>query len=385
MDRLWISRALHERVRGYIARVASSALADDSFGDESFDAIGLAIARFQAEHVPAYQRLLRSLALRVEDIGSVRELPAVPTDAFRLTRVAAHPKSEDAIVFRTSGTTGAAAGEHALSNTLTYEHAALAWGEWALFPDQLRDATAIIFAPPVDASDVAVRGASSLHFMIDLFAARFCAVAHHLQSTAVSPIERRDIVAACDDARRRGRPAVLLGTSFAFVHALDALVGVDLPASGLQLPPGSRAMLTGGFKGRSRVVEPTELRARLAAAFGLPLSALSGEYGMTELSSQLYERTLRHQLGLDASGSPDTFVPPPWMRVVAVDPDSLRPLPDGETGILRFEDLANVDSALVVQTADRGRCTPTGVVLLGRYPGATPRGCSLAIEDLLGP
>jgi hypothetical protein len=56
----------------------------------------------------------------------------------------------------------------------------------------------------------------------------------------------------------------------------------------------------------------------------------------------------------------------------------------GEVGIARFEDLANVDSAVAIQTADLVRTVGDGVELLGRAPGATPRGCSIAIDEMLG-
>jgi hypothetical protein len=143
-------------------------------------------------------------------------------------------------------------------------------------------------------------------------------------------------------------------------------------------------MHTGGFKGRSREVAQDELIRCMAETFGVPESAVVGEYGMTELSSQLYEGTFRAARGLPApSARHGTFVAPPWLRVVAVDPETLRPVADGEIGILRFEDLANVDSALAIQTSDRGRCQGSAVELLGRPPGAPPRGCSLAVEELM--
>jgi hypothetical protein len=66
-----------------------------------------------------------------------------------------------------------------------------------------------------------------------------------------------------------------------------------------------------------------------------------------------------------------------------VDPDNLDPLPLGERGLLCFWDLSNVDSALAVLTADEGIVQSEGVSLLGRSPGATPRGCSLAVEEIL--
>ena len=72
------------------------------------------------------------------------------------------------------------------------------------------------------------------------------------------------------------------------------------------------------------------------------------------------------------------------MRVTAVDPITLAALPDGEIGIARLVDLANVDSAVAIQTADRVRVAGDGVALLGRAPGATPRGCSIAIDEMLG-
>ena len=98
---------------------------------------------------------------------------------------------------------------------------------------------------------------------------------------------------------------------------------------------------------------------------------------MTELSSQLYEATLR-------GGEPGVYVEPPWVRAVPVDPQTLEPVADGQTGIARIVDLMNVDSAVAVLTADRVRRRGSGVELLGRAPGAPPRGCSLALEELLG-
>jgi len=42
-----------------------------------------------------------------------------------------------------------------------------------------------------------------------------------------------------------------------------------------------------------------------------------------------------------------------------------------------------VDSAVAVQTEDLVRRRGAGIELLGRRPGAPPRGCSLAVEALL--
>jgi hypothetical protein len=190
-------------------------------------------------------------------------------------------------------------------------------------------------------------------------------------------LDLEGVAHAAARARAHSTPVLVLGTSFAFVHLLDEAGSRDL-----SLPPGSRAMQTGGFKGRSREVEPAELRRGIAAAFALPEAHVVGEYGMTELSSQLYEGTLAAALGKLSSARHGVYLGPPWVRVTAVDPVHLAPLPAGETGILRIVDLANVDSSVAIQTSDRGRVTAEGVELYGRAPGAAPRGCSLAIEEL---
>jgi hypothetical protein len=359
---------LHARVSTFIDEITRGARTTDGF-----DSLALDIAAYQADRVPGYARLLAAASTHPRDVTSLRALPAVPTDAFRFARIAAHAPAEDAVVFRTSGTTAAARGEQALSTTSTYERAAIAWGRWALFFDEPPGLVAVVLGarqgPGAD---------SSLGFMLDLFANRFAARARYVQSKAHDPVDGSAVRGACRDACETGAPVIVMGTSFAFVHALDALGG-----EGIALPPGSRAMHTGGFKGRSREVAPAALRADIASTFRLDSRAVVGEYGMTELSSQLYEGTLRASRGLEATAQHGVFIPPPWLRVVAAHPETLAPLAEGESGILRFEDLANVDGAIAVQTADVGRCAGGKVELFGRAPGAPPRGCSLAIDELL--
>lgn len=355
------SDALHGRVQ----RFARASLSGGAH--EGFDTLALDIARFQARHVAPVGRLC---AARGVDLGAAREagsIPAVPTDVFRLVRVAAHPPDLDVRVFATSGTTAGARGRHALRTTATYELVALAWGRTHLLvaPPPQR---AIVLAPaPERAAD------SSLGFMIELFArAVGGAASWHVGEAGV---DVASVARACADARAAGEPTLVLGTSFAFVHLADARGDRDL-----SLPAGSRAMQTGGFKGRSRQLDPEAMRTLVARLFGLSEEAVVGEYGMTELSSQLYEETLRRRGGPAARG---VYQPPPWLRVVAVDAATLEPLPAGVVGLGRFVDLANVDSAVAIQTADRVRVsTGGGVELFGREPGATPRGCSLAVEEI---
>jgi hypothetical protein len=345
---------------------------------EPFDTLALDIARFQAAHVPAIARLAYARHTHFSHVPDASSIPAVPTDAFRLTRIAVHPRDCDVALFRTSGTSqGAhARGEHPMRTTETYELAALSWGTRYLFPDR-KDLRALVLAP-----SLAEQQGSSLGFMLDKFAHAFekrPAFFVHLREGDEAALDFHGIGRAVAEARRDQQPVLVLATSFALVHLLEGASRLDL-----RLPAGSRVMQTGGFKGKSREVAPAELRAMLAKAFAVAEDHIVAEYGMTELSSQLYEGTLAGVLGFGPKMPHGIYVPPPWARVRAVDPVSLDPVPQGEIGIARITDLANVDSAVAVQTADRVREVEGGIELLGRSAGAPPRGCSIAIDEMLG-
>src|SRR5690606_28011337 len=86
----------------------------------------------------------------------------------------------------------------------------------------------------------------------------------------------------------------------------------------------------------------------------------------------------------DGVSAPRRKLGPAWLRTRAVDPATLDPVPDGTPGLLCHVDLANAGSVLAVQTEDVGIVEAGRVRLLGRLPGAEPRGCALALADLTG-
>jgi len=182
----------------------------------------------------------------------------------------------------------------------------------------------------------------------------FAAVENHLE-------------AACES----GQPLTLLGTAFSFVHLLDSLAGNNLRYS---LPAGSRVMETGGYKNRSRTMPKPELHALITQRLGVPSANIICEYGMSELSSQAYD------LGIHPPSSilhPRVFRFPPWARVQLISPETGREVADGETGIIRVFDLANVFSVAALQTEDLGVRRGDGFELVGRAQLAESRGCSL--------
>jgi hypothetical protein len=357
---------LHRRARALVSAFEAKAEMP-----ESFDALACDLARHQAEHVPGFARLCAARGVDVASITRADQIPAVPTDAFKLARVAAFPEESARAVFRTSGTTIGARGSHAMRDVSTYDAAALAFGRDALARDLPERVPVLVLGPsPDDLPD------SSLTHMIDLFARELGVPATRAETYLVDTAGVLDLTTFDERVARatvESQPVLVLGTSFAYVHFLDA-IGDD----SFRLPARSRVMQTGGFKGKSREVPAEQLRAELARAFHVPERAIVAEYGMTELSSQFYERTLN-----DPAAAHGVYAEPPWARVVPVDPETLVPVAEGQVGIARIVDLMNVDSAVVVLAADRVRRVPGGFELLGRAPGAPPRGCSIAIDEMM--
>jgi len=339
------------------------------------DALLLTLADYQREHVAPYARF-SAQRLGGRDIVGVDDIPALPTDAFRFARISSREPSEDQRTFLSSGTTQEARSTHALADLSLYDAAARAAARHALFPD--RDQMALIVLAPHERE----LAESSLSYML----ARFVEWFGNDRSTHVWPLERPELdrlTSRLEHAALAHTPVALLGTSFAFVHAIDAL-----HERRFALPAGSRIMQTGGFKGRSRELDPDEMRRLLSDTFAVAPDLVVAEYGMTELSSQLYDDTLRTRvLGRadELSPQPRRLWAPPWVRVSVVHPETLRPLPNGERGLVRIDDLANLDSVAFIQTSDLGELDQHGLTLHGRASAAVARGCSITADQLLNP
>jgi acyl-CoA synthetase (AMP-forming)/AMP-acid ligase II len=365
MNRAARSDELHARVQRFANGGTSETFAD----------LAQEIALFQREFSAGFARLW---ARHGGATDAVEHIPGVPCDAFRMTRVALHPESEDQARFLTSGTTGSARGVHALRRLDTYRALALRFGRAALLGGSTRPRV-VALAPRLDDPP-----SSSLGYMMSLFMADFEHGATDVRAPERWLLDERGVnlgalERAAEQASKSGEALVVLATSFALVGLLDALEGRRIFA-----PAETVVMQTGGFKGKSREVDGEELRRDVARAFGISEPRVVSEYGMTELTSQLYEATLPGSpLHAEHQGPPGIYVEPPWLRVVPVDPISLEPVAPGEVGIARIIDLGNVDSAIAIQTQDRVQRTGAGIALLGRAPGAPPRGCSLAVEEFL--
>ena len=310
--------------------------------EPEFEGWALALYAWQVAHNPEYAAFAAGVVPeRIQDI------PAVPVGLFRDLSLTCFPAEQARYHFHTSGTTVGRPGVHRLMDTEVYDLGAARHASGVVGP-----------IPRGGVSLVSPADTSSLGHMCRSFAPNL--------RWFFTPELGLDREGAARALRRATSPVFVPATAFAMA---ELLVPDDGPPLGpIPLPVGSVVMVTGGFKGRRRALDEAALVAAAMAAF--PGARVVGEYGMTELSSQLWAPTL---------GEP--FVPPPWMRVLAVDPVQGEP---AEEGVLRFIDLANHQTVLAIETQDLGRVLPDGrVVLLGRSLEAPLRGCSLSVEEAL--
>ncbi|MFT7579648.1 MAG: hypothetical protein ACI9MR_001314 [Myxococcota bacterium] len=316
-----------------------------------FDALAARVVAYQAEKLAVYGRLCASR-------GGVpqrwQDAPLVPTELFRDIDLCSQPHTER--VFRTSGTTGQAPGTRGyrrVPDTRLYDAAMTPpFVAHVLAGDPVRRPWLSLIPPASDLPE------SSLSHMTSALAAQLATeVTWAMRSGGL------DLDAARAFLARHDGPVVIMTTSFALVHWLDA------NPETIPLAPGSRMMTTGGFKGKSRTVTEAELLDGVLRVHGLGMDSVIPEYGMTELSSQAYGRPL---------------VANPSLRLRVVDPLAHTDVEPGETGLVACFDLLNLDNVSAVLTSDLGRLDANGrLTLLGRAPDAIARGCSLTAEAIL--
>ena len=338
-------------------------------GSSQFDDLAREVFGFQFEHNEPYRRFCEARGVSPASLKSVEEIPAVITSAFKELELSCVPASKRSKVFYSSGTTAQNRSRHFHSEgTLhVYEQSLLRWFRPNVLGDCAR-ANFLILTPRENESPH-----SSLVHMFETIARHFAAshgeFCGRVDSHENWSLEFDEILRADREFASENIPVVICGTAFSFVHLCDFLIK---QRQTLSFPAGSRVFETGGYKGRSRLVPKADLHRMIAERLSIPKTCIISEYGMAELSSQAYDRR-------PGESGDRIYTFPPWARVLVVSPESGEPVGDGETGLLRVLDLANVGSVMAIQTEDIARRRGAGFELLGRGTQAEPRGCSLML------
>jgi hypothetical protein len=366
------ARQLKAAVCDFIERASAT-------DDIGFNALAVELFRWHLRTIPAYRAYCELRVAAAERIERWQDIPPLPVEAFKHGDVCVGPANAIVHRFSTSGTTrrGPGPGKRGVSafdqDALDVMDRAIACNASRyLFPDQARCRILVLAPHPSEAPHMIM--AHGMRHIMDVYGdpgSGFFAGANGID------LER--LLAAIERASEDQVPVCLIGASFGLVHLVDALVARG--RSPLVLPPKSRIMDAGGYKGRSRELTPEAFRALMASAFGVPDGLLINLLGMTELSSQVYDDTLA--LAQRGETAARRKVPPPWMRtrVASVD-DSLLDAADGEVGLLVHYDLASFSRPIALLSDDLGRKQDNGFRILARVKTSEPRGCSVSIDEL---
>jgi len=341
------------------------------WSDAAFSNLAVKVFEYQYKNNPAYAKYSKNRGVTPLNIQSWKDIPPVPTLAFKEFPIISGSSGVAEAVFKTSGTSlGNQQGEHHILSLSLYRASIVGSMKHHFYSEQRPTLIALVRDPIESPS-------SSLSFMLGEALNSLSMGRGGFYVGQDNRIQYEKLVNGLRKVESDGVSVLFAGTAFAFVHWVDWL---DQQGLYFQLPESSQIMETGGFKGRSRVIPRLDLYEALANLHGISVSSIVSEYGMTEMLSQFYEKTVveaetgkvRH-LG---------YRPPPWVRSLVLNVDTLAPLPVGKEGVLCHFDLANLGSAMAILTEDVGVVTEgEGIRLVGRLDGAEERGCSLAMND----
>ena len=357
-----------------------------AISNQQFSALALELFALQFQKNSAYQKICLARGVTPQTVEHWTQIPAVPTSAFKELELTSLPPAERTAVFHSSGTTEQKPSRHF---HCPESLAVYATSLWPWFAENLLRSADGSSASPDETRGQAVRAPifltpppaqvphSSLVYMFETvrqkIGAAESAFVGELASDGAWTLDFNAVTAKlADNSKLKTQNSkLILGTAFSFVHLLDFLAEKNLR---LTLPAGSRVMETGGYKNRSRTLPKEELHALITERLGVARENILCEYGMSELSSQAYDSEIHPPSSIL---HPRVFNFPPWSRVQIISPETGREVGEGETGLVRIFDLANVFSVAAIQTEDLGVRRGDGFELIGRAQPAEPRGCSL--------
>ena len=316
---------------------------------ERFEQIALDLYSAQLENIPSYRSYCRAVLGDAQAVDCWQEIPPVPVAAFkhRTIGTGVSPITER----RTTGGNGSGCGRISYGATgasLLSIATDLSTRQF-LFPDG-RATRILALAPSPESLPGHVLPGLMKNWIEDFGqdGSRFLVDEHGVDLGAFRH--------ACEDSETKGTPLTLLGSSFGIVNLLERLDLIDLR---YLLANRSRLADSGGFKGRSRMVSYPDLCTAVAATLGIEPRYCVNFWSLAEVGSLCFDNVLRNN-----TPHPRHKVPPPWLKIRVLDPETGAELPDGRVGLLQVLDLTHLDHPASILTDDLGRSNASGAFLV---------------------
>jgi hypothetical protein len=347
-----------------------------------FDALALDLFAWQYGNNAPYRTFCDGKSATPATVRDWRAIPAFPTDAFKTGIVTSFPFEQAVMAQLTSGTTANQRGQifrDAIGRELVLTANRVMTAAW-LFPDfaQGQRCRILILAPsPEMAPSMGMAigmeetrkhfGTADSRFLLDW-----------------SGLDIKALIQSFADAEGSGVPIAMIGSTSAFVFLFNSCQARGLT---FRLPAGSRIGDGGGYRGKFGELTQEDFYRLAEAVLGIPASHCVNVLGMAESATNYFDNTLRGAaLPKLATNLGRRRFPPPWARTVAVDRQTLAPLPPGEVGLLRHYDLINVPTVIGVQTDNLGYVNADGSFqIVGRAKQENGAVSELPSERVVGP
>jgi hypothetical protein len=341
-------RKLTEEVLGYIEAGVDAEVPD-------FNGSCLRMFALHYEVNPIFREFCDAKKVRPGDISRWQDVPMVYNDVFKTHLVASFPLEQAVMGCLTGGTTSLTQRGRIFRDEdgkkLVFGANRKMTGSY-LFPDfeTGKRCRILILAPSPEL-------APSMGMAIGMDQTRRAfGTDDSLFLLGRTGIDVDKLLLALRQSEATGVPVALIGATAAYVYFFQAC---RRKKWSFKLPAGSRICDGGGYRGRFGVVTRDDYLAMVEEVLGIPNSHCVNVLGEAETATNLFDDSLRRLV----KGQPirkRTRPVPPWSRVLAMNIDTLKPLPDGEVGLLAHWDLANVPTVLAVITDNLGYTTDDG-------------------------
>ena len=313
--------------------------------DRQFVTAALEVFQYQAKNCRVYRDFIGGLRVDPQGVSTIEQIPFLPIEFFKSHNVLSSAKDAE-VTFTSSGTTGVVTSRHFVTDVSLYIQSFRK--AFSLFYGDLANYCILALLP-----SYLEREGSSLVYMVD-----------DLIRQSGNPdsgfflYDHEKLYEQLKKQQAANQPTLLIGVTFAL---LDFIENYTLNF------PELIVMETGGMKGRRKEMIREDLHEQLCKGFGV--YAIHSEYGMTEMLSQAYSK---------GNG---VFTCPPWLRIIARDPnDPMTLVTGGRAGGINVIDLANINSCSFIATQDLGRIySDNSFEVLGRFDNSDIRGCNLLI------
>ncbi|YCA41509.1 CoF synthetase [Bacillus sp. JZ8] len=366
------SKMITDEILQFIENNAQEKQTNPDIDEAIYNELALKLFQYQFKHNKAYKKFCQARKRTPLTVKRWIDIPPMPIQGYKKLTLSCEPIEEVEAVFMTSGTTNPEEKGKNHHPDLTVWDASMK-GPFKRFvmPDYEK-MTIFVLSPAEDLN----QNSSLSRYLSN--AVSYFGTGHSEFFFNEEGLNFERLVSQLKKCEEKREPVMLMGASFAYVHILDYLKERRIQ---FRLPEKSRIFDTGGFKGQSREVDMKQLYTEFQTYFQIGRDKCINMYGMTELSSQIYDQTILSSY-LYPSVLHDKAAGP-WIKTVILNTETLEPVQEGEKGVIAHYDLANWNSCLALLTEDLGYQTENGFVLLGRIKDSEARGCSIAIDQLI--